>query len=99
MTEENENKFNSAKICWVCEQPFAFRNADFSVIDKESLKNNKPKVIELWVGDKKVRDPCQSTEKDQGTAHVACNLKTGKSFSSFLPTALNNLSNLMHICF
>ena len=68
------------KSCWLWDQP-NFEQEKEEEEEEEEEKNEK------------VREICQLFGKILGTAHIHCNLNLKQSNSSFIATALQNMTN------
>ena len=49
MSEEDDENFKKAEICWMCEQPFLIKSQYISPYIKEKIDQNKVKSIPDWV--------------------------------------------------
>ena len=79
ITPQEEESFQLAEECWLCEEPFG-SSVDFS------------KSRENPLGGEKVRDHDHLTGKYRGAAHNICNINCKQRSSSFVPIFFHNFS-------
>ena len=79
ITPQEEESFQLAEECWLCEEPFG-SSVDFSKSRENSL------------GGEKVRDHDHLTGKYRGAAHNICNINCKQRSSSFVPIFFHNFS-------
>ena len=79
ITPQEEESFQLAEECWLCEEPFG-SSVDFS------------KSRENPLDDTKVRDHDHLTGKYRGAAHNICNINCKQKSSSFVPIFFHNFS-------
>ena len=101
MTKEDEEKFQKADRCHICEEKFLFSLSNCCYLCKlQFAEKKKPQYKQIVLNckeckekfemkTKKVRDHCHITGKYRGAAHVKCNLNF--KITDKIPVIFHNL--------